>query len=195
MTRRLWAALLIVATVPLAACGPDGAGGGTGSGGGPAGGGGTGGSAHAEACLVGTWAVDVADVARQAAALAKNPSQGTAEGTITMTFGDTLTIHYASSQTIVSPASNGLLVGVKQSYAGDAVSSDYVAKDGKITGTMPADSVTMSTSVIVGGKTQPAQSGKLPGALDISKGLTNYTCSGSSATIANGTVTWKLSKA
>jgi hypothetical protein len=95
----------------------------------------------------------------------------------------------------VAPASNGLLVGVKQSYAGDAVSTDYVARDGKITGTMPGDTVTMSTAVIVGTQTQPAQSGKIAGALELSKGPTNYTCSGSSATIANGTVNWKLSEA
>ena len=174
----------------LTACGPSDAG--SGSGAPPAGAG----AGRADACLVGTWNVDVADVAQQAAALMRTgPGRGTAEGTITVIVGDTLTIRYANTLIIVSDTA-GRTVGVRDSYQGDAVSTDYTAKDGKILGTLPASSVTKTTAVIVGTQTQPATSSQIPGALDLAQGQTTYTCSGSRATIGTGTtITWKLTKA
>lgn len=197
------AAVALLAVLALAGCGPsDGGSAGSGatpgaSGGAAAGGGGGGGagSGRVDACLVGTWNVDLAALATQAAGLMRNGGgTGTAEGTMTVTFGDALTIHYANTLTLYSEAS-GMKIGVKDSYAGDAVSTDYSAKDGKIKGTMPGETVTKTTAVIVGDQTQPGKTGTIPGTLDLTNGLTSYTCDGSAAALNNGTVTWKLSRA
>jgi hypothetical protein len=187
--RRLVGLVALTLVVTLAACGPE-------ADGGSGGGGNAGAGGRAEACLIGTWNVDVADVAQQAAALLRNGGgRGSAEGTITVIFGDTLTIRYADTLTIVSDSA-GRAIGVRDSYQGDAVSTDYTAKDGKILGTLPGSAVTKTTAVIVGTQTQPATSGRIAGALDLAQGQTTYTCSGSTATIGTGTtITWKLTKA
>src|SRR4051812_21037016 len=61
-----------------------------------------GGGAGRDGCLAGTWAVDMQDLAQQAAARLTKPGQGTAEGSIKVTFGDAMSIVYADTLTLTS---------------------------------------------------------------------------------------------
>ena len=200
-TGRSRAQALVLASLLLgvAACGspestgePSGAGGGTG-----AAAGGAAGGAGRDDCLTGTWAVDVQELARQAATRSTTPGEGTAEGTITVSFGEALSIVYANTFTLTSKTSGGLAVGVQDTYEGTASSTDYRAEGGHLTGSMATNTVTKTTAVVVGTQIQPAASAPLSGVLDLAQGVTSYTCSGSALTLSTGDgfVDWHLTKA
>src|SRR5688572_15072428 len=60
----------------------------------------TGGSATVsgrDACLLGGWKVDVDDMAKQAAEKVGRGATGKGSGTITLNFGDKMTINYANA--------------------------------------------------------------------------------------------------
>jgi hypothetical protein len=184
----------VVAAAALAACGPDTSGSTSGPGSSatsaaPAA------AAGRDACLTGTWHVDVQDLATQTATKAGKGGRGTGSGTITVTFGDAMTIDYAYVLTITTPSSQGMAIGVKDDFRGAASSTDYQASGGHLTGTMATNTVSLTTSIIVNGHAQGGSAQALNGVLDLSKGVTSYTCSGSSMTMANGVSTWHLSKA
>jgi hypothetical protein len=185
-------AALLLAALPLAACDqspntPAGS---------PSAGGGGASAAGRDACLSGSWKVDLQDLATQAAAkLPNGGGHGSSDGSITVTFGDTMAIVYGTNLTLVSDASNGLSIGVRNSYEGTATSNDYQAHDGHITGTMATNTVALKTAVIVGSQTQDASTGPLAGTLDLAQGVTSYTCGASTLTLDNDTVSWHLTKA
>ncbi|WP_027344526.1 hypothetical protein [Hamadaea tsunoensis] len=201
--------LLCAVLGAVSACGPEtsstGAGAGsstgssTGAGSGastaasPQAGGGT--AAGRDDCLIGTWKLDVEDMARQIAAKIPNGATGTSTGTVTLTFGDKMTITYANAVMITSPMSTGISMTITDKFAGSAESADWKAEDGKISGTMPVNNVKTTITMKVGNKEQAAPTQPLGGALDLSKGVLNYTCSGSTATMSNSAVSWKLTKA
>ncbi|HCT81162.1 MAG TPA: hypothetical protein DGG94_10040 [Micromonosporaceae bacterium] len=187
--------LLAVAALPMAGCANDGSGT-PGAGTSPTSTATTGtGSAGRDGCLIGTWNVDVNDMAQQTATKMGRGATGTGTGTITLIFGDQMTIKYNNAIAIDSPIGSGLTMNMKNTFAGDATSTDWTAKDGKLAGTMPANTVTSTIVTTVGGKEVPATTTPLSGSLDMSSGALGYTCGGNKATLITPMVTWNLTKA
>lgn len=185
--------LLAAAALPMAGCANDGSGtpvtGPTSTATAGAG------TAGRDGCLIGTWNVDVNDMAQQTAAKVGNGATGNGTGTITLVFSDQMTIKYNNVIAIDSPIGGGLTMNMKNTFTGDATSTDWTAKDGKLAGTMPANTVTSKIVTTVGGKEVPATTTPLSGSLDMSSGALGYTCSGSKATLITPMVTWNLTKA
>ena len=77
-----------------------------------------GGSANGhDSCLTGTWKVDVADMARQAAAkMTTANATGTGTGTITVVFADQMTTTYNNVVGISAPLSSGLSMDMKFTF-------------------------------------------------------------------------------
>jgi hypothetical protein len=148
-----------------------------------------------DACLLGTWSVDLPDLANATAAKLPGGGTGTSSGSITVTFGDTMKLDYDATLTVTSKSSNGLDVGVQDVYSGTATSTDYQADGGKLTGTMATNTVTLKLAVIVGTHTQPASTAPLSGVLDLSQGNTTYACGGSNLTLTTSGTVWHLTKA
>ena len=149
-----------------------------------------------DGCLIGTWKVDVPDMARQAAGLMRQTgAEGTGTGDITLVFGDQMSITYNNAViAITTPMGSGLSMKITSTYTGTASSTDWQAKEGKLGGTMPTNTVTNTMVASVGGQTVAMPTIPFSGALDMSQGTLSYTCAGSSATLT-GPVTWKLTKA
>ncbi|MBV1853115.1 hypothetical protein [Catellatospora tritici] len=204
-TRLMLTGLAAAAALMMSACGPEdpgatgaspAAGASTATGASPAASPADGGSADRDGCLTGTWQVDVDDMAKQAAAMmAQMDAKGAGTGTITLSFGDKMTIKYNANIAISVPMGSGLTMKVDSKYTGTATSSDWTSKGGKIAGTMPTDDVKADMKATVGGKTVPMTTIPFKGAMDLRQGALAYTCSGSSATLAAPTVTWHLTKA
>lgn len=106
-----------------------------------------------------------------------------------------MTIKYDNAIVIDSPISNGITMEMKNTFTGEATSTDWTAMDGKLAGTMPANGVTSKIEMTVGGTTVPTTTTPLTGALNMSEGQLGYTCSGSNATFISPAVTWHLTKA
>lgn len=147
-----------------------------------------------DGCLTGTWKVDVNDLAQQTAAKLGSGATGSGSGTITLDFGDQMTIKYNNVITINSPLSAGLTMVMKNTFTGDATSTDWRATDGKLAGTMPANTVKSTIVATVGGRAAPPMTTPFSGALDMSAGALGYTCSGNAATFTTPMVTWHLTK-
>jgi hypothetical protein len=196
--RYLLVSALALCAIPLAACGPDegtpGGSGGTATASRTSAGGGGGAATGRDGCLTGTWKVDLDDLADRTAAKLPGGGEGAGTGTITLSFDDAMTITYDAVLTITSTSSSGLKVGVQDTYAGAAASTDYQAKDGKLTGTMQTNTVTMKIAVIVGDRTQAASTGPLSGVVDLARGDTTYDCSGSNLTLQTSGIVWHLTK-
>jgi len=184
----------VLVAAALAACGPDSASSGPGTGTGTNNAGAA--ASGRDSCLMGTWKVDVPDMARQAAGLMRTSgSEGSGTGNITLVFGDQMSITYDNAViAITTPMGSGLSMKVTSTYTGTASSTDWQAKDGKLAGTMPTNTVTNKMVASVGGQEVAMPTIPFSGSLDMSKGALDYTCAGSSATLV-GPVTWKLTKA
>jgi len=151
-------------------------------------------AADRDACLIGTWKVDVTDMARQGAAQINAGATGTGSGTVTLVFGDHMAIKY---DTVIdmNGTVNGQTMVLKSTITGDASSTDWVAKDGDLSGTMSANTVTAKTAGTIDGKDVPVTVKPFDGALDLAPGALGYTCSGNKATFTTPTLTWRLTKA
>jgi hypothetical protein len=189
---------LLAAVFLLAACGPDsgsdtpGAGS-TAAGDSTAAAGGGGASGH-DSCLIGTWKVDVQDMATQAAAkMTGLNARGTGTGDITITFADQMSITYANTLAITAPMSSGLSMDMKFVYSGSATSTEWQAKEGKLAGKMPINDVKVDIVTTIGGQSVPSQY-PFQGALELDQGVLAYTCSGNQASFTNPAVTWHLTK-
>jgi hypothetical protein len=148
-----------------------------------------------DGCLTGTWSVDVTDLASQVAAkMQSRAARGSAEGTLTVLFGDNMTIKYGNTLIITVPNDPTTIV-FKETFTGNAVSTDWSAKDGKLAGSMPADTVKTKIDMTVGGKQVPSTITQLSGTLDLASGAIGYTCDGSKATLTSGVAVWKLTRA
>jgi hypothetical protein len=153
-----------------------------------------GGAGDRDACLIGTWAVDVNDMSRQIAAMLQTArGTGAAEGTVTMVFGDTMTVKYDNTVIITVP-NDPVSIVFRQTFTGDATSTDWSAKDGKLTGVLPADTVKTKIEMTIGGQQVPPTMTDLGGALDLSANGLGYTCAADSATLIAPTVTWKMTR-
>lgn len=195
----LAAALLAPALVLLTACGPK-------SGTPDAASSGGGGSPDRDSCLIGTWQVDVNDLAHEMVGMmqslggaAMSGATATSDGTITVVFGDSMTITYGSVITLNSSAGS-LPIVEKITYSGSAKSDDWTAKNGAIKGTMSSNDFKIEMTETMAG--QPIPLGTLPvsGGMDLGAGNVSYTCSGGSGTISVAapnpvsSVTWKLTR-
>jgi len=187
--------LAVVAVAALSACGNDdpgtpGANGTAGTAtGAPAGN-----AQGRDGCLMGTWKVDVNDMGQQTAAKVGSGAEGSGTGTLTVVFGSELKITYANAIVVDVPVSS-MKMNMKSSFEGDAVSTDWAAKDGKLSGSMNSSNVKNSIVTTVGGVTVPASTAvPLEGSLDLAKTVA-YTCSGNNATISGPGVVWKMTKA
>jgi hypothetical protein len=148
-----------------------------------------------DGCLMGSWKVDVDDMAKQTAERVGRGATGKGTGAITLAFGDKMSIKYDNTViAIKAPVSEGLVMDMKNTFKGEAISSDWVAKDGKLGGTMPSNTVKSTITMSMGGQTVPSTTTPFEGALDLAQGNLGYTCSGSTATFISPIVTWKLTK-
>jgi hypothetical protein len=154
---------------------------------------GAGAAADRDACLIGTWNVDVTDMAKQAAAQINSGANGIGSGTVTLGFGDHMAINYDTVADIDGTV-NGQTMILRITITGDASSTDWAAKDGNLSGTMAANTVTAKTEGTLGGKAVPVTVKPFDGALDLAPGALGYTCSGSKATLTTPTLTWRLTK-
>jgi hypothetical protein len=150
-------------------------------------------AADRDACLIGTWRVDVTDMAKQAAAQINSGATGTGSGTVTLVFGDHMAIKY---DTVIdlNGTVNGQTMVLESTITGDASSTDWVAKDGNLSGTMSTNTVTAKTAGTIDGKDVPVTVKPFEGALDLAPGALGYTCSGNKATFTTPTLTWHLTK-
>lgn len=199
MRIKIFAGALAAGALLLGACGTDGTGPGTAASSGASvsasGDGGLGAGGDRDPCLIGTWQVDVNDLASQLASkLAVPGSSATGRGSITLRFGDTLTITYDNALTIAAPM-GGSEMEIEAEFDGAATSADWTAKNGKIDGRLQTNTVTQNMKATVGGNTVPMPSIPFQGLMDFSGGNVGYTCAGSSASINGPGVSWKLTKA
>jgi hypothetical protein len=183
------AGALVGAALLVGACGSDDT---------PPGGGGSGGGAgdgDHDGCLIGTWHLDVQDVADQMVALMSIPG-GSAEatGTVTITFGDDLTIVYDDTVVITIPMSSMEMVATAV-YSGSATSAEWTAKEGVLHGGQPTGDFDIAMTYRVGGQEVPATI-PLPGMGDLGGGDMTYTCAGGSAELKppSPAPTWRLTK-
>lgn len=135
-------------------------------------------AAGRDRCLTGTWKVDVADLAQQTAAKVGHGATGTGTGSITLVFGPAMTITYANVIAINTTLSAGLSMTNTNTFTGAATSTDWVARDGKLGGTMPTNTVTSKIVTTINGRESPTTTTPFSG---------YWTCPpGSSATPARG---------
>jgi hypothetical protein len=190
--KTLLAGVLVSAALLLGACGSDG-GGTTGDGdGGPVGDG----NPNHDPCLIGTWQLDVQDVADQLKTLMSLPgAEMVNEGTVTVTFGSAADIAYANTLTITVPMSDMSMVGTAV-YSGTANIAEWTAKDGSFTASAPTGDFDIDLTFTVGGTTVPAP--MQPPALGLHGDVPfAYTCSGDSASLSGPAPapTWHLNRA
>jgi hypothetical protein len=154
------------------------------------------GNPNHDPCLLGTWQVDVQDVADQLVALMAIPGgEAVNEGTVTMVFGPTATATYDNTLTLNFGAA-GLPMVATAVYSGTVTIADWTAKDGTFTGSEPTGDFDIDLTFTAGGQTIPAPM-ELPGLGEFG-GPTpvGYTCSGDSATLTPPAPapTWRLSR-
>ena len=148
-----------------------------------------------DACLTGTWNVDIDDLATQIATMTIATATGSGTGTITLTFGDTMRIAYASSVVVTGPMTQNMQLILKDDLSGESVSTDWQAGGGKLSATMSTNSVQTKVTAKIGDQEQTSPAMPASGALNIPPGGIAYTCSGSAATLSIANMTWKLTKA
>jgi hypothetical protein len=193
-TKVILAGAAVASAVFLAACGtsstPDGGSGATS----PANGAG-GGNPDRDECLIGTWNVDVEDMADKGAGLMPGAT-GEGSGSITIVFGNEMTITYDSTIRFKVPIGGNDMV-VDAVYTGSGTSTDWKTTGGVLKGTMPVNTVEVTMTASVGGQTVPMGNIPFQGAMSIDEGNLGYTCSGNSATLIAPPpgITWKLDKA
>ncbi|WP_203911390.1 hypothetical protein [Rhizocola hellebori] len=146
-----------------------------------------------DSCLMGTWKVDVNNIAQQTASMIGSGAVGTGAGTLTVAFGSEMKVTYGNTVSMDMKIGDKTM-NMKSTFAGDATSTNWKTKDGKLTGTMSSNNVTNSAVATVGGVTVPTPTSVPFSALNLSETV-NYTCSGSNATISGSGVSWKLTKA
>lgn len=201
ISKGLLAGVLASATLLIAACGPDSAssdetaapGASDTAGGGDTGGGG---AADRDDCLVGTWQLDVQDVADQLAALMGVPGVAVeADGPVTVVFDSGIEVIYETTLAITMPGGDPPMVGTAV-YSGSQVSSDWTASDGVLTAVPGESDFTIDMSFSVGGETVPIDI-PLPELGDLGGADATYTCSGDSATVTAPAPapTWQLTRA
>jgi hypothetical protein len=148
-----------------------------------------------DGCLIGTWKVDVDDLAQQIATTTIATATGSGTGTITLTFSDTLKIAYAVSIVVAGPKTENLQLTMKDDVSGEAVSTDWQAGNGRLAGTIPANTVQTKLTATIGDQEQTAPATPTGGTLDLAHGGIAYTCAGNAATLSTPNATWKLTKA
>ncbi len=146
-----------------------------------------------DGCLMGTWNVDVNDIGQQAASKIGSGAVGSGTGTLTVTFGTEMKVSYGNTIATDMKISDKT-VNMKSTFTGEAVSNDWKAKGGKITGTMSSNNVTNTAVATVGGVAVPTGTSIPFSSLNLSETV-DYTCGGSNATISGSGVSWKLKKA
>lgn len=150
-----------------------------------------------DACLKGTWNVDMDELAKAVAAM-PGPAgkKGTATGKVTLTFGETMKMDYTNAAvTVETPGSTAVPITIRSTFNGTAESKDYKAADGKISGTMTTNTVQSKMAMVNNGTEVDLPSGGVKFDLDPSSVPINYTCTGSKLTLNNGFLTWHLNKA
>jgi hypothetical protein len=154
-------------------CGPDTSDSGTTTGGGAsAGAGANAGNGDRDACLIGTWNVDVNDMAAQAASITSQPgARGSATGTIVLTFGDKMTITY-TTMAITTPISGAEMISTPLSREPRATTGSPRTASSR--GIKHGHS---EHAARVGGQTIPMTAMPFQGA-STSQGNLDYTCSG-----------------
>jgi hypothetical protein len=197
MRKQLLAGALVGAALLLtAACGEDA----------PAGPGGTSttgpgsgdGNPNHDACLVGTWQLDVQDAADQLVALMSIPgATAEASGTVTLAFADTLTSTWDETLKLTLPLGSQDMVATAV-YSGSTVLSEWTANEGVLRASGPSGDFHIDLTYAVGGVEVPVPGGITPPNMgDLSGGEVAYTCSGDSATLSPPAPapTWRMSRA
>jgi len=149
-------------------------------------------------CLLGTWTVDMPDLAGQFPKVLPYPGgTGQGTGTVTVTFADQLTVAYADHFD-VSVSIGGFPSVMSVDYQGSAASSQWRTAGGMLTGAMDAGKAVTIDAVLKNAYTSKSVDAPAGGDLQLSGEGRAYACSGGTATISgqNQTgITWKLSKA
>ena len=188
--KTLLAGVLVSTALLLAACN-SGGGGTAGGGDGPTGDG----NPNHDPCLLGTWQLDVEDVANQLKALMSMPGADVGnEGTVTVTFGPTAEVVYDNTLTMTVPG-DVAMVG-KAVYSGTASIAEWTAKDGSFSGSAPTGDFDIDMTFSIGGMSVPAPI-QMP-ALELGGDVPfSYTCSGDSASLSGPAPapTWHLTRA
>jgi hypothetical protein len=151
-----------------------------------------------DACLLGTWTVDMQNLAGQFPKVLPYPGgTGQGTGTVSVTFGDQMTVDYADHFD-VTVSIGGFPSVMSVSYKGSSASTQWQTTDGKLTGAMDTGKAVTIDTVLKNAYTSKAVDAPSGGDLKLSGEAYNYTCSGGSATISGqkqGSIVWKLSKA
>ncbi|WP_212841908.1 hypothetical protein [Catellatospora sp. IY07-71] len=148
-----------------------------------------------DACLAGKWSADVDAMAENVSKMGgMTNATGSGTGNLTLEFGDQMTITYDDVVFSLTMEISGSKAVGKNTVNGSATSTEYHAKDGKITGVMPGGKISTKTVVVLNGVETPTTTGGYDGNLDLSKGTLAYTCSGDTATLNNGFFAMPLKK-
>lgn len=185
--KTLLAGALVGAALLLGACSSDG--GGTGDAAGD-------GNPNHDPCLLGTWQLDLPDVAGQLETLMSAPGIDVEnEGAVTLVFGATADVTYGNTVTMTFPMNGTSMVGTAV-YSGTASIAEWTAKDGSFSGSAPTGDFDIDLTFTIGGVTTPAPM-DMP-ALELGGDVPfTYTCSGDSASLSGPppSPTWHLNRA
>ncbi len=153
------------------------------------------GNPNHDPCLLGTWQLDLPDVASQLKALMSMPGADVAsEGTVTVTFGPTAEVTYDNSLTMT--VESDMPMAGTAVYSGTASIAEWTAKDGSFSGSAPTGDFDIDLTFTIGGVTTPAPM-DMP-ALELGGDVPfTYTCSGDSASLSGPppSPTWHLNRA
>jgi hypothetical protein len=147
-------------------------------------------------CLAGTWKVSGATLAESYSGLSMLPGASVSgEGENTVVFGEKLVITYGATVKVTAGAGPVDFTAV---YSGRSESTDWKAKDGKLSATFSSSDAKVDLTGTVAGQPVSQQSLPLTGTIDPSKGNVTYTCSASGAAIQTTdsglTAEWVLTK-
>jgi hypothetical protein len=205
IAKTLLAGVLLPAALLLGACSsdeeaPEATGtpsaSGTPDGDGGAGGGAGGGGGSDRECLIGTWALDVQDLANQIVTIMGVPgATATADGPVTVVFGEDIEVTWGTTLTVTMPRSEGT-IEMTAVYTGSQVGTDWTATDGVIRATPGVNDLDVNMTVLVNGQAVPMDV-PLPELGTLGSVDSTYTCSGDSATVTGPapSPTWRLTRA
>lgn len=157
---------------------------------------GGGGDSGQDECLIGTWELDVQDVADQMVDLMGVPGATvTADGPVTIVFDQGIEVRYDTTLTITMPGA-GAPIEATAVYTGSQVSTDWTTSDGVISAVPGVSDFDIDMNFMVDGQPVPMDV-PLPELGNLGSADSTYTCSGDSATVTGPppAPTWRLTRA
>lgn len=156
---------------------------------------GGGGDPGKDECLIGTWQLDVQDVADQLVEIMGVPGATVrADGPVTLVFDEGIEVSYDTTLTLSMPGGVAPIEATAV-YTGSQVSTDWTTSDGVISAVPGVSDFNIDMTVSMGGSPVPMDV-PLPEFGNLGSANSTYTCAGDSATVAGPppAPTWHLTR-